>query len=227
MADFFKPKEEEPTPTEQKFTIGDKEYTQDELNDLVSKGNQYSEIETKFNTKLDKVVPDYTRASMEASEWKKKYADLEQAQLREKMNQGAQLSPDEIRMRARQEAVNLGLMTDETTPALIRAEIAGYELRKETDSVVGELDEMGIKADPKIILKYMDAADLDNPQDAVDQLYGGQIKNWQAEQLNKQKPEGLYAERGSEAGGFKLPEDVKVNDGNLMELFKQAVGGGD
>lgn len=212
------------TPTEQKFTIGDKEYTQVELNDLVAKGNQYNDIETKFNTKLDKVVPDYTRASQEAAELRGRLAEIEKAQFDAKAAQG-NLSQEEIIKRAKQEAQGIGLMTDENTPALIRAEIEGYDLRRAVDREVDSLSEKGIDADPKVILRYMDAADIESPVDAIAQLYGPQVKMWQEAELNKNKPSAIYTEGGSNAGSFKLPPDVKVTDANVMDLFRQSIGG--
>lgn len=218
---------EENTPTQdQKFTIGDKEYTQDQLNDLISKGNQYTEIESKFNTKLDRVVPDYTRASQEAAELRSKVAEYEKERLDQKATQG-NLSQEELIKRAKMEAQGIGLMTDENTPELVRREIEAYRLNDAVNSQVDGLSKMGISANPDIIKRYMsamsgDRVDLD---EAVRDLYGPQVKLFQEQELLKNKPSGLYTESGSNSGSFRLPENVKVNDGNLADLFREAIGG--
>lgn len=214
-------------PQDQKFTIGDKEYSQDELNDLVTRGEFARDVETKFNTKLDRVVPDYTRSTQETAELRKKLADMEKAQYEAKAQQG-QLSQAELIQRAKQEAQGIGLMTDENTPALIRTEIEKYRLE---DAIAGEVEElsgMGINADPQVIKRYMSSMEGDtvNLGDAVKDLYGPQVKLYQENELKNGKPEGLYTDRGSNAGSFRLPENTKVDDSNIGALLAEAIGGG-
>ena len=72
MADdnFFKPEENAEVATEiEKVKVGEKEYSQDELSKLVGLGEKWTETETKFNTKMDRVVPEYTKATQKIKEY--------------------------------------------------------------------------------------------------------------------------------------------------------------
>lgn len=211
---------------EQKFTIGEKEYTQDQLNDLVTRGEFAKDVETRFNTKLDRVVPDYTRASQEAADLRRELDSIKQQQIDARASQG-QLSQQELIQKAKQEAQGIGLMTDENTPQMVRTEIERYRLEDAVNKEVDDLADMGISANPTVIKRYMASMDGDSVDlnDAISDLYGNQIKVYQEAQLNAVKPNGMYTESGSNAGGFRLPDNVKVNDDNLMDLFKEAIGG--
>lgn len=216
-----------PQPTEQKFTIGDKEYTQDQLNDLVTKGNQLNDIEARFNTKIDKVVPDYTRASQEAAELRKWKQEREQQDLDARAAQG-NLSQEELIRKAKMEAQTIGLMTDENTPQLIRTEIERVRLDDAVDVEIDNLKEMGIDANPAVIKRYMASMDADESgrvslDEAISQIYGPQIKIYQEAELNKAKPEGMYSEGNSNAGGYRLPPDTKVTDDNIGALLTEAI----
>lgn len=213
----------DPNAAPETFRVGDKDYTQAELNDLVARGNFAKEVEEKFNTKLDRVVPDYTRSTQETAELRRKIEAMEKADLDAKAQAGT-LSREELIAQAKREAAGIGLMTDENTPSMIRTQIERYDLEKVVDSEVEDLAAKGINADPQVIIRYMDAANIAKPADAVNQLYGAQVKIWQDAELAKTKPESVYTQANGNAGGFKLPPDVKVNEDNLMELFKQSIG---
>jgi len=46
---------------EEKITLGENEYSQDELKELVNLGKIGKEAEEKYNTSIDKVWPEYSR----------------------------------------------------------------------------------------------------------------------------------------------------------------------
>jgi hypothetical protein len=57
--DFF---QEDQQGESQKIKVGEKEYTQDELNTLVGLGQIAQEVETRYNTKIDRVYPEFTKS---------------------------------------------------------------------------------------------------------------------------------------------------------------------
>ena len=84
--DFFleEPKTEEAETEPEKIKLGEKEYTQDELSKLVGLGETANELETKWNTKIDRLYPEYTKATQERKELEDKLKDLETKQVEAK-----------------------------------------------------------------------------------------------------------------------------------------------
>src|SRR3990167_8257183 len=154
MADFFdKPEEKvEEVKTEEaepeKFKVGEEEFTQEELNKLVGLGKIGAEAEEKYNVKIDKVWPNLQQTINEKKTLEQEIENLKQAKVATKVEEGVQLSEDEVANQARQEAKKLGLLTTDDVDALVDRRLEAREIREDTQAVVTEAQEKyGIKTD--------------------------------------------------------------------------------
>lgn len=208
--------------TPETFTIGDKEYTQEQLNELVAKGNKAAEIEANHGD-LDNLVSDWGRTKSEIGELRKFKEEQEALKAQTQVDPNT-LSPEEQVRLAKREAAKLGFVTDENISEFVNTQVEARELENTTAGLVDELADMGIEADPKTIIKFMDAADIDNPQDAISKLYGPQIKSWQEQQLEENKPQDWLSQSTPGAGQSRKPDNVKIDDSNVLDIFREAIG---
>ncbi len=227
--DFFDDKEEQTnTNTPQTFSIGDKQYTQDELNDLVSRGEMSREVEERYNTDLSKVYPEYIKTTQKLKDLEAQQTQWESQQIAQKVQQGQQLSPDEIRDRALEEASTLGLWNDRNAPQRLNDMLDGRDLRSETDEIVDDLEAMGIQTDRDTILDYMDQNDISLPERAADELYEymGRLRTSQEEGMESLRDgEDYFTFEGEGNQGMRIPTGTKVDDNNIMDLLSEVVNG--
>lgn len=217
--DFFDKQEQTEEVTEpEKIKLGDKEYTQEELSQKVGLGEKYQELETKFNTKLDKVVPDWSRASQEAAELRK---FKEQVESERKANE----NKPEIELTAEQK--------DTARKQLV--EILGYEPMKQEDyqtfrsmekliddvkSTVNEAKEKGEpNTTPEELAAYMDDNGIKNPRKAYKLMFEEQLDKIKEQKLSSIKPSGINTITQTTAGS-KQPKPVKVTNDNAEDLLQ-------
>lgn len=225
MADFFEPKQEETTveePKTEEITLNGKTYTQDELSQLVGLGELGREVETKYNTKLDRVYPEYTKSTQAIKDYEAKMAEMEKELLSFKEKAGTELSQEELRAKAIAEAEGLGLVHSGNVKKFIAEYIEGSKLLDNVSNIAKSAEEKGIKTTPEDILRHMDAEGFRNPEKAFNDLYADKLKAWEAEQVSKLKTPGLVTQNSSSAGS-KLPSDVKVTRDNLDQLVAEAL----
>src|SRR3990167_3225048 len=125
--EFFKdPKEEIEEPEAQeteKIKLGEDEYSQDELDNLVKLGKIAKESEEKYNRPISKFWPEYSKAQ-------EKIKDLE-GQLEEKQAvptlETEQIDPN-VRQQALKQAKDLGIVTKDDINSYIDSRIQGKEL---------------------------------------------------------------------------------------------------
>lgn len=222
--DFFQENKPEEVTTEvEKIKVGENEYTQDELDSLVGLGKTAKELEEKWNTKIDRVYPEFTKARQELSEYRKEKEEAERIKQADRERQIAQgdatLTPDEIRERALREADQLGLVHKGNVRDQVLQVIQAMELNKELDKTVVEMAEKGL---PKIsgdeLLSHMEETGIKNPEKAYKDMFEEQYITYQTNQLKQASKPGLVTDSTSTAGG-KEPTSVKVTRDNLTELL--------
>lgn len=82
-----------PETTEvEKIKLGDKEYTQDELSQLVGVAEKVNSLESQYNTKLDKVWPEFGRSQNELKSVKEQLDKLQAA-----ANGNPEMDPDAVK----------------------------------------------------------------------------------------------------------------------------------
>ena len=198
--------------TPQPVKVGDKEYSQDELSKLVGLGETARELETQWNRPIDKLYPDYTQKSQKLAEYERKEQERADAELKAKAEAG-NLSPEETRKLALEEAKSLGIVTKD-----MLHEVIGQEMEKTftakawVDGANEVLQEAQEKGQPKTtvddLLKFSQTKGFGlqvAPKDVYKLMFEPQIDAWKEEQLGKIKQKGLDTQTGTQAGA-KQPE---------------------
>mgnify|MGYP001616044471 CR=1 FL=1 len=206
------PKKEEMEPQDTKVKVGEKEYSQDELSQLVGLGETAQEFETKWNRKIGDFYPDYTQKSQKLAEFEKAEADRQRAELQAKADAN-ELSPEESRRLVLQQAKEYGLLTKDELEGEVNARVANAMAAKEIINTTGEVINQAVeKGQPKTsvedLLKYMDENGIRNPASAYKLKFEAEIDKWKEDKLSGMKPKGLETQEGSTAGA-KQPEAVK------------------
>jgi hypothetical protein len=232
---FEEEEEEEEAPTDSKVKIGETEYTMDELSSLVADGQFKREVETKQNTKLDKVMGEYTKLTQERSGWQQErdeYLKLKQER-EQQPTQQAGYTPEQIEQ-ARKEARNIGLFTKDDVEEYVSTNFPKYYVQqREADRMLEKMEKFqdeinGEDGRPKFkmeeILEHQKQTGIRDPFKAYKDKYETELDTWKEKQLLGSKREGLRTETQSTAGG-KQPAEVKVTRDNLGKLMREALQG--
>lgn len=229
MSDFFNNKKEEKPvadtqPVTEAFKIGEKEYSQEDLTSLVGLGERAKELESKWDTKIDSLMPSYTKATQELKSERelRQEAERRATEYESKMAPTNNLSREEMVKQARQEAKSLGLLTVEDFDSYYEQRKAGEQLHKDTIDVISEAKDKGQpEVDEVKLLQYMADNGLRNPKIAYKTMFESEIDAWKEKQLKELKPSSINTTSVSTAGG-KQPEEVIVTSSNLKDLLKEA-----
>lgn len=227
--DFFKEPEEtkENEQAIEKIKIGEKEYTQDELTELVGMGEKTREIETTLNTKIDKVYPAFTRTTQEKAELEKRIKEMEEAK-----NAPQDLNEESIKQ-AREAAKKIGIVTKDDFAQFMQEHFRPYyqqeraaeRLLDECKDLEKELD--GTNGQPKFktdeVLQWMSDNGAKNPKQAYKMMYEKEIDEFKSRELGKARRTGMVTETDTNAGG-KEPARVPVTRDNIEQLMKEALG---
>ena len=218
----------------QSVKVGEKEYAQDELSQLVGLGETAREYETKWNRKVSEFYPDYTQKSQRLAELEKQDGERKvqeeaanQKELEEKAK-ADQLTPEEARKLALQQAHDLGIVTKddfsvEVNKAVANA-LAAKDLLGDIDSVITEAGEAGKpKTTPADLLKYMDENGVRNPEKAYKLMFEPEIDKWKEEQLAKIRPDGMETQGASTAGGKEPPAAVPLTKETLTQAIHESL----
>jgi len=230
---LFDEKPEGNASGEEKIKIGDQEFDAKELEELVGIGKQTREIEQKYNTKMDRVYPEYIKTTQqlkEAQGAQEKLSALE-AQI-EQQKLGAQGLTEEQISQAREQIYNIiggKPLTDKDADAWYQSrrqqEKAVEGLLSDVEKLTGIVEKDGKPAfDKKELLEYMDQTGITSPEAAYKIKYEKELDDWKMDKLSKGKRSGLYTITNSSAGG-KQPQDVRPNTQNLSDLVSEALGG--
>lgn len=232
MADNFfedeKVNEEQPEVPVETFKLGEKEYSQEELQALVGLGEQAKELESKWDTKIDRLMPEYSRSREELKTLREQAQQKVQQQIEEKQEQGQDLSEDEKRRLAKDEARKLGLLTEDDFEEKYAQRRAGEKLLDRTESVISSAAAEGKpKTSTEELLTYMAETGIKNPNDAYELMFKKQLREIEMQKLQSIKPQGIWTESSSTAGA-KQPAPVSVTKDNLGPLLDEVLtrGGG-
>lgn len=238
---FLIEEEEEETEDEtgtSKVKIGESEYTMDELSALVADGQFKRDIETKQNTKIDRVLPEYTRLTQEQKEWKNERDDYVRLKAeRDNANRKTdEFSPEQIDAARKQARDVLGLFTKEDVEKYVTDQFPKYYVQQRSaDKVLEKMETLqteinGSDGRPKFdiddILAHSKETGIRDPFKAYKDKYESELDAWKEKKLLSGRREGLRTETGSTAGG-KTPPEVKVDRNNLGKLMAEALRGSD
>lgn len=227
--EFFGDGENQAEETTSKLRIGDEEFDPEEAQKLIALGKMGREVEEKYNTRLDRVYPEYTKATQELAAIRKEREEAERQALHQKQEQGSELTPEERRRLAREQARELGILTEDVYEERFNRDYAdrreGEKLMESINSLVTEAKDKGIKTTPLELLEYMKDEGLKNPKTALELKFKDQIRSWEEEQLRKSRPNGIVTE-GSSTAGAKQPEPVKYTRSNLLDSVLESLNNG-
>jgi hypothetical protein len=214
----------------EKIKVGEKEYTQEELNSLVSLGGIAKELEDKWHTKIDTVYPEYTKGQQkikELEETKKKYDEIIVKQNKPAIPEDQQIAEARKILREQfhvvfEEDLPQKALTKEDFPTFYKQQREAEKLLDEADTMEEEIDgKDGRPAFKKLdVLQYMADNGIPNLKTAYSLMYETQLDAWKEQQLGKVKKGGITTMEGATAGGRKEPEQPKTAK-NVEELAQQ------
>lgn len=215
---FFKKEEENMNPQNQEETsadkvkIGEKEYAQEDLSRLVGLGEMATELEAKWNTKVDRLYPEFTKATQEREEYKKKVEQYEASKTQEKVEKGEELSPEELQKRALAEAERLGLVHKDNVYQFMDAYLQARDMKADAEALIVEAAESGKpKTSVDELFNYMNETGIKNIELAYKSKYEKELDTWKQSQLEKLKNGDMRTMDASSAGS-KQPEPQKLTD---------------
>ncbi len=224
--DFFEEtkdeKVEETQEEPEKVKLGEKEYTQDELSKLVGLGEVAREYEEKWNRPIKDMHKSYTQTTQKLSELEQELEQAKTKQLDTKAQAGEELSPDELKARARAEAKDLGLISIDDVNQYIDARLEARDILQDTEAVVSQAkDDYGISTSVEDIIGHMQETGIRNPQKAFKDLYESEIDKSKEAKIESIKKPGMVTDSTASSG--KAPARVQPNDQNIDQLVEQAM----
>jgi hypothetical protein len=227
--EFFGDGESQAEEAPSKLRIGDEEFDPEEAQKLIALGKMGREVEEKYNTRLDRVYPEYTKATQELASIRKEREEAERQALQQKQDQGSELTPEERKRLAREQARELGILTEDSYSERFDRDYAerraGEKLVDTVNDLVKDASDKGIKTTNVQILEFMQQEGLKNPKTAFELMHKDAIRSWEAEELRKSRPNGIVTESSSTAGA-KSPEPVKYTRTNLLDSVLESLNNG-
>ena len=241
MGSFFdkdEEKEEKKGEVPPTVKVGEKEYTQDELSQLVGLGETARDYETKWNRPISQFYPDYTQKSQKLADFERQQTESEaakkvaeeaqkQKELDEKVKNN-QLSPEETRKLALQQARDLGIVTkddfnQEVNKAVVNV-LAGKQLIDDTQAVISQAEEKGQpKTTVDELLKYMDENGVKKPEVAYKLMFEAEIDKWKEETLKGIQPPRMQTQASTTAGGKAPPPPQPLTRDNLAQAIRESL----
>jgi len=222
----------------QNYKFGEEEYTKEQLEELVNFGKLAKEAEERYDTKIDRVYPEFTKKSQLIKEYEQKIQDYESKfkEFETKNTQPAYQDDEQVRL-AKEAAKKIGLLTKEDIDEL--GLITKDRFNQEYNSVRQAeklLDGMtkyskdldGSDGRPKFdvdeILEYMNETGIQDYKIAYKIKYDDQLTAWKSKELGKAKRPGLYTEENSTLSD-KAPRETRTTRDNLGDSIRQALEG--
>ncbi|MFA6982206.1 MAG: hypothetical protein WC243_04280 [Patescibacteria group bacterium] len=230
MADFFddKPLDSTEDKVVEKIKLGDEEFDPSELQEIVNKGKWARDIESKQNTKLDRLMPEYTKATQRLKEYEEKEKTwIEKQEQKLLQTPSTELSEEELAAQAKIQAKKLGLVTVDDIDSYITQKITSTQQANELldDCRKYEKEVNGEDGRPKFdieeVLTHMKETGIKDPYKAYKDKYEDQIDKWREDQLLKARKPGIYTETGS--SGNHEPQPVKFTKNNLQDALTEAL----
>lgn len=205
----------------EKIKVGEVEYTQEELDKYIGLGKLGVELEEKWNTKLDRVVPEYTKATQRIKDLEdykstvEKLAPKEEEKLTDK---------EQVLAEAKSQLKSLGYLpadeVEKRSREIANEVFAGYKLVEKVDTVLSKQVELGYpQVNREDLLEFMNEKNLVDPELAYKIKFEREIDAVKEKKLASIKPSTFVTERTSSAGG-KQPAPVKITKANLGDVIE-------
>ena len=236
--------ENSPEVVSEKVVINGQEYDVNQAQELIGLGQKTREYETQWNTKLDKVWPEYgkTTQTLKTREAELTEARSKLAQYEQKKDAGVETSMDvrQAQEAARKLGITLkddlekeGYIRKTELESILEQHISKREQEKEAvNQVLSQADKLEKEIDgsdgrpkfiKKVVLAYANAYSIPDLDAAYKDMNSEALKTWQDAQLASKKSPSLKTLKGGNA--TKQPAPVAMNDGNVNEALKEALWG--
>jgi len=216
--------------------VSGREYSQEELSELVGLGITAKEYETKWNRPIGDFYPDYTQKSQKLAEFEKQENERSERELQAKAEEGS-LSPEDEKHLVLENAKKYGLVTQdefekfqkEGINAKVTDILAAKDLISRIDILVNTASEEG---KPKVsvddLLAYMDDTGIKDPEIAYDIKFKKELADLKEKKIDSIKPEGIETQKGGEAGSKQPPPPNSITRDSLSQVIQErlAQGGG-
>lgn len=238
MSDFFKDPNDkvkeledklnvamDDTAQDNKITVGDAQYSQEELSRYVGLGKLGAEMEDKWNTKIDAVYPNYTRSREEVKSLQDQLAEAQAKIPEATLTPDAEQSKEALRILKDQFGVvtksDLRQLFDQQYEEKSASEklfnaVTGYS--KEVDGTDGR---PAFKAEE--VLQHMQDTGIKDPMRAYKDKYENEIDAWKAAILVKGEVRDSIISVTSPTAGAKQPNEVRPTKDNLQQLLNDAL----
>lgn len=217
----------------QKIKLGETEYTQDELNEMVGFAKNVREQEAKYNTKFDKVWPEYSRSQTELKRLKDELDEARKPRVEVPQDQQAEIE------RARTAAKQLGILTKDDLKELgivTKNEFDQYyKVQRATEKLLEKADDLekelnGSDGRPAFkrgeILQFMNDTGIQDMNIAYKIKYESELDTWKDSKLAGAKKLGMSTiESGAKGGVSKEPPQVRITKDNLNQMMQEALEG--
>ena len=235
------------TPVEN-IKVGDKEYSQAELQRLVGLGEIGAEAESKYKTRIDRVWPQFqslvnekraldtkfTETEAAKTQLETRLRDLEtrqqtqQTQNGQQTYQAPQLTAEQIKSEAIKQAKELGIPMSDDVRRITMEVMQGQQLINDTSSVIDNMVDDGLpNTTVEDILQHMQTTGIRNPEKAYKDMFEKEYVANQVEKLQqiKRKP-GLDTVSTSTAGSKLPPPNTnfrRMKDDDLTRMISDAL----
>lgn len=225
------------------ITINGQEFSPDDAQRYIELGRKTEEYESKWNTKLDNVWPEYGRKSEAIKQYERELEEAK-AQLTElttKQKEGIAGNPDVEQ--ALQEARRLGIATTadlDKAGYIKQSDLESYLSRRDQEieakqqaikAVLAEADKLsqeinGSDGRPKFnklaVMGYARETGL-TLKEAYEHMFEDDLKVWKEAQLEAQKRKEL---KTLKSGGEKSPREPRVSNSNFKDVLSEALWSG-
>jgi hypothetical protein len=226
----------------EKVIVNGQEYDPEDATQLIELGHKYKEIESKLNTSLDKVYPEYTKTAQEkaqlAKELEASRAEIERIKAERAEKQERTQLPTDVQ-NVRKAAREVGLVDED----FIKEK--GYMTRDEVDKYLEEKRTMERQAEEVLntaskfekeidgsdgrvpfvkegVLAYAATYGITDLKEAYEKLNERGNAKWRDAQIAAAEKPGLTT---LQPGGKKQPQRVKITNDNLSQMLGEVLNG--
>ena len=141
------------------------------------------------------------------------------------------MTPEEARRVANEEAVKIGLVTDDALEEKINKAIDNAFVAKSwvdnANELIAEAEEKGQpKTTVDELLKYAGSKGFGlqvSPKEVYKLRFESELDRWKEEQVNKLKPEGMATQEGGGASAKEPPLPPTITKDNLAQAIQESL----
>lgn len=224
MADKFfnEGKEEEESETEpSKIKLGETEFTEDELTDLVGKAKKIKEFEEKQGQSWDEVAKSWGKRGERIGTLKKELEEVK-SKLDSIPKTEEQLTKEERETKIRQELNRFGVVTKEELENYYKEQRGKERVVSRTNKVIRQAKRDGYpETTPEQLIKFMaDPANPNNPEVAYKIMFEKEIDRIKSEKLESLRKKGMTTTTKNNAGAKDFTPQ-KITKENLRSTLKE------